>query len=533
MKKINYLFLIIITFELLSCNSDWLTENPLDELSEGSFWKSEDDALLALTGVYNYSPENSGLNLQGAKWVNIQSDDVTFKVGTGFRIGDFKQSAEAQVVRGTWQRSYRVIYRCNSFLDNIDKVEMDASRKAEYIAEVKFLRAREYFWLTQFWGDVPLITAVISIDEANSHVRNPKQEVVDFVLSDLTAAAASLPVSRPDAQRGRVIKAAPLSVKGKLLMAEKRWAEAASAFKAVMDLGYHVIDPDFEKLFQADDNGASKEVIFHRNYIAGLSGNNHAQKNFMPQFYGGYEEYCTYQNLVDAFLMNDGLSIEDSPLYDSSNPFVNRDPRLYMSVFLPGYTVWRGKTFQGHPDKTDEMKKLERFTGYHCKKFTKEIFSGDWNSAGQDEIIIRYGEVLLSYLESKLEAGDVITQSILDESINKVRGRVNMPFVTETDQTKLRKIVRNERRVELAFERCNRHWDIIRWGIAQDVLNQKFYGMKITDDPAHYTAFLVNAEGHKFVVDHTGFFDPNKHYLWPIPQDELDLNPNIGQNPGY
>ncbi len=533
MKKIIRIFLIITTFGLLGCNSDWLTENPLDQLSEGSFWKSENDALLALTGVYNYSPDASGINLATAKWINIQSDDVTFKVGTGFRIGDFKQPTETVVVRGAWQRAYRVIFRCNLFLENIDKVEMDASKKAEYIAEVKFLRAREYFWLTQFWGDVPLIKTLISLEEANQHNRNSKQDIVDFILTELTAAAADLPISRPIDQNGRVIKAAPLSVKGKLLMAEKRWAEAADAFKAVIDLGYHEIDPQFEDLFQADDNGFSKEVIFHRRYLAGISGNNHAQKNFMPQFYGGYEEYCTYQGLVDAFLMNDGLSIEDSPLYDLSNPFENRDPRLYMSVFLPGYTVWRGKVFQGHPDLTDEMKKLERFTGYHCKKFTKEDFSGDWNSAGQDEIIIRYAEVLLSFLESKLEAGDVITQSILDQSINKVRGRVNMPFVTETETDKLRKIVRNERRVELAFERCNRHWDIIRWGIAEDVLNRKFYGMKLTDDPTNYTDFIVNEKGHKLVVDHTGFFDPNKHYLWPIPQDELDINPNMTQNPGY
>ena len=151
---------------------------------------------------------------------------------------------------------------------------------------------------------------------------------------------------------------------------------------------------------------------------------------------------------------------------------------------------------------------------------------------------MRYAEVLLSYLESKLESGDAITQALLDQTINKVRGRaaVNMPPVTETDPTKLREIVRNEDRVEFATERLIRYMDIRRWGIYQQVMNQVFYGMKLTNDPANYTAYNVAKTGpyagHLISLDKTGSIKPG-YDLIPIPLTEIDINPALTQNPDY
>jgi hypothetical protein len=237
--------------------------------------------------------------------------------------------------------------------------------------------------------------------------------------------------------------------------------------------------------------------------------------------------------------MKDGLPIETSPLYDEANPFNNRDPRLYVTVFLPSYTTFRGKLYLSNPDPaspgyTTSGTGLIGHTGYTWKKYVTENYVGDWGSSGDDIIWIRYAEVLLSYLESVLEAGQTITQTILDESINKVRGRaeINMPPVTETDPAILRDIVRRERRVEFATERLIRWMDIHRWGIASQVINKKFYGMKLTNDPAHYTKFVVNEKGYKFVIDRTGSYLPHND-LWPLPQSELDINKNLEQNPGY
>src|SRR5690606_21283089 len=183
-------------------------------------------------------------------------------------------------------------------------------------------------------------------------------------------------------------------------------------------------------------------------------------------FFGGYSEDNAFQGLIDAFLMKDGMSIDESPLYDSENPFDNRDPRLYASIFLPEYTEFRGQLYLAHPDRTTiGIASLPGATGYGWKKYVTEGYTGDQGSSGDDIIHVRYAEVLLSYLESKIENGDPITQELLDQTINEVRSReeVAMPPVTQTNPEQLREIVRNERRVEFCLERLIRYMDIRRW----------------------------------------------------------------------
>lgn len=155
-------------------------------------------------------------------------------------------------------------------------------------------------------------------------------------------------------------------------------------------------------------------------------------------------------------------------------------------------------------------------------------------SSGTNWILIRYAEVLLGYLESELESGATIDQTLLDQTINLVRGRaaVNMPPVTTTDASKLREIIRRERRVEFAFEGL-RYYDILRWGIAADELNHQFTGQKLTNDPLNYTAYPVDADGYYIMSQQNRAFIAGKNELWPIPQSEIDINPNLTQNPNY
>lgn len=540
MKSINRIisiFLGILLMGLTGCKKDWLDEQPLIQLSQASFWKTESDAKLALTGLYQYGVADGVDNKDQARRILMATDDARHKsAGAGaFNAGQFLEPSDANVIMNIWMKGYRAIYRVNVFLENIDKVNMDAAKKAQFIAEAKFIRANQYFWMLQRYGGVPLVTKVLTISEANSQTRNSRQEIVDFCLTELTAAAADLPASRDDSEKGRILKAAPLALKGRLLMIEKRWSEAAAAFKEIIDLGVHIIDPRYKTLFE-EVGESSKEIIYSINYVAGIFGNDYNQRNFTPAFYGGYQEYNAYQDLIDAFLMNDGLPIETSPLYDPANPFANRDPRLYASMFLPEYTVFNGTLYLANPALTNfGIKTLVGATGYGCKKFATDNYTGDINSSGDNISLIRYAEVLLGYLESKLESGDNITQDLLDQTINKVRARaeVNMPPVTETDPAKLREIVRRERRVEFCWEPVIRWMDIHRWGIASQVINKKFYGMKLTNDPAHYTAYPVDATGHLFSIDRTGWYVSPKNDLWPIPQSEIDINNKLEQNPGY
>jgi hypothetical protein len=222
-------------------------------------------------------------------------------------------------------------------------------------------------------------------------------------------------------------------------------------------------------------------------------------------------------------------------LYDHNNPYDNRDPRLYYTINISGRNTFQGQPYistpgNGSGDALDAH--IDQFTGYGIFKFMDENYKGSLMESPCNFTLIRYAEVLLSYLESKLESGAAIDQTFLDQTINKVRGRasVNMPQVTTTDPTELRKIVRRERRVELAFEGL-RYYDILRWDIAAEELDRQFTGMKLTNDPANYTAYPVDADG--YYITRPRHFIKGINELWPIPQAERDINKNLTQNPGY
>lgn len=543
MKKITIkkttIIITIVTFMSLlftGCTEEWLNLQPTSEMSDATFWKNENDAYLGLVGVYNASSgrgiDNTlrHFHLQGLTDVSI-AKEATQNWETWFAVEN------TGFVYELWKRSYKAITRCNVFLENIRDIDMSPEKKAEYIAEVRFIRAYQYFWFSQLWGGVPLITEVLTISEANSISRNSKQQIVDFVLTELTEAMPNLPISRPTSEGRRHLRSAALTIKGRLLMAEERWSEAASTFKEIIDLGVHEIDDRFREIFQELGQVDTKEIIYAHERIADIYGQDFYQRRITSEMIGGFSIYNATQSVVDAFPMVDGLSIDESPLYDSDNPFVNRDPRLKYSILRHG-DVWEGRVIDKINDPTGIQRQPGR-TGYGCIKFTQEYFTGSITSSGADLVYIRYAEVLLAYLESRLEAGDNITQDLLDQTINKIRGRasVNIGPVTETNRDLLREIVRNERKIELLWEPYIRYWDIIRWKIGNQAFLGPVYGMKLTDDPDNYTKYEVAPSNHKWsghrFIHVRNQFDDKKHYLWPIPQREMDINENLVQNPNY
>jgi hypothetical protein len=524
--------LIILAFFLVGCNDQLLDLQPQSELTSDTFWKTKDDAKIALTGVYSsrsWMGETAIISLESVT-------DNGIRTGVEASLGLFSGQLTPSdgTVSGLWESSYEQISRSNNFLENIKGADMDEGEKREMIAEVRFLRAWAYYNLSQYWGSVPLVKKVLTMQEANSVNRVPKEEVVDFVLTQLTEAAKNLPVTRPAAEHGRIIKSAALAVKGRLLLAEERWSEAASVYKKIMDLGVHSIDPDYKALFDGTKE-QSDEIILSSKYIKNQVYNG-LQRDVRPNLYGGWHHYNPYQNLIDAYLCKDGKNIRESSLCDSNQPYKNRDPRLYHNFFLPGYTEFAGKIYRAHPDSSsagDSMGGENPLnTGYAIKKYVDEDYEGNIYTGGTDIPIIRYAEVLLSYLEAKIKSEESITQSLLDQTINKVRERssVDMPPVIETNPSKLWEIVKLERRVELPYEGIH-YWDLLRWREFHNVLNRTFYGMKLTNNPESYDEFRVNEEGHYEVYTMT--FNKDKDYQWPIPQDEIDVNPNLEQFPEY
>ncbi len=256
-------------------------------------------------------------------------------------------------------------------------------------------------------------------------------------------------------------------------------------------------------------------------------------QHFFPALNGGWHIFNPLGSLVESYEFTDGTPFSYSnPLFDVKQPFKNRDPRLKYTVLFNGDS-FQGLPYITHPDSTRSVDQLTTSkqatrTGFGMRKFSVESLSGDLMNSGVDLPIIRYAEVLLSYLEARLEAGAAIDQGLLDQTINAVRGRasVNMPKITETDPAKLRVILRRERRNELALEGI-RLWDLMRWNVAAEVLKGDFYGGSFpaaknlrkknasTTDPNN--RWFVTSKAFRAGIDET----------WPIPLSEVNINPNL------
>ena len=257
------------------------------------------------------------------------------------------------------------------------------------------------------------------------------------------------------------------------------------------------------------------------------------------------------QSLVDAFEDIEGAPIAKSALYDEKNPFANRDPRLEVNVLHDGEVMY-DQTIKVAPLKSSGNTGIGRHgdataTGYYMQKWLDPSvypLTDGWDM-GKDQVVIRYAEVLLTYAEAKNELAGLDASAF--DAVNQVRRRVGMPELQNSDASKptycatqddLRQRIRNEWRVEFALEGGKRQWDIRRWGIAMDVMNKPRLGLKyeLVESPDAKEGdggmICILYQGDKQAVgEATAYKEHN--YLYPVPQKEIDLNPNLTQNPGY
>lgn len=536
LPKICIISVLLGTFST-GCNKSFFDKQPLDATSDATFWETAGDAQLALVGCYNTGAGWQGEDFwtpRALLYLDLMAGNGSEKELIPDHVTDGTLTPSYWVIANYWSNGYKKITTCNNFLDHIGNITMDATQKAIMTAEVRTLRAYQYFNLALYYGDVPLVQHVLTVDEANSVSRTPKADVWTFVETELKESYPVLPVTRPDAENGRITSGAALGILGRLQMAEKKWSDAAATYKTIMDYKVYSIDPKYRELFLGDHE-FSKEIIMSSQYLKDVYGQV-LLIYLTPEMWGGWHQFSPFNELVKEYECTDGKTIDVSSLYDKNNPYNNRDPRLDATIFIPERTIFRGTTYTTNPasGNNDKFGKYPVWSGYSILKFMEDDASVNVWSSGTNWIIIRYAEVLLGYLESKLESGATIDQALLDQTVNLVRGRaaINMPAVTTTDPTELRKIIRRERRVEFAFEGI-RYYDILRWGIAGDELNHQFTGQKLTNDPANYSAYPVDADGYYIMSQQNRAFKKGVNELWPVPQSERDVNKNLTQNPGY
>lgn len=534
MKKIYIListFFLIITY---GCND--LNIIPEDRETEETFWDKPQDALNVLNTCYE--------NMYRADYYffNETLSDNAFNKsevdGSNSRnIAEGSYDPSQQRVREEWEYHYTGIRKCNILLSNIDNVTgMDEALKARIKAEAQFIRAFHYFHLTVWYGDVPLVDKVLTVEESQNLTRNSQSDIVNFINADLDFAASTLPVNTgyDQADRGRITKGAALALKARLALYLSNWQEAATITDQIIngEAGSYGLFNSYSGLFHPA-NEYNQEVILDLQYVP-VQRTYQEQRFFIPKTEGKLvTSIAPTQELVDSYRMINGLAISDPASgYDPANPYTNRDPRFESTIVYDGYqwkrpdgSIFEIRTLPGLGDNSIDRDDASP-TGYYFAKYYDPTADTD-NRAGLNLILIRYAEVLLMNAEAKLELGQM-TAEVWNQTVRTIRERAGftegaaLEFDGTLDQAGLREVIRNERRVEFALEGL-RIFDIRRWKTAEVVLNGWAHGIKVGDPGVDNGFKRVDLRA----------FDPAKHYLWPIPQRERDLNKNLTQNPGW
>lgn len=511
------LFVAVITL-LIGCSegfNEGLDLEPSGAVSETAYWSTVEDAELAVNAVY--------AELDGTQMV-IALDGVT-DIGyhkysnvptfNDVRFGEIDPSNAT--ITDIWNRYYRGVRKANDVIANIGKiVDGDQDKIARITAEARFLRAYYYTQLSSLWCNVPLITEVLDIND--NRPTNSREEIVNFVLNELNDIinAEDLPLSYSGDAIGRVTYGAALTLKARVAIRNNDFQVARDAAKAVMDLGVYELYPNYQELFMVAGQN-SKEVIFDRQFAVG--GDTYNAFGYSAASLGGSSTVEPMNGLFEKYEYKGPVNPND--------PFENKDPRWNYIVYYTGQPIGNS-IFNSWPDSStpDKVNSTEftTFNGYNLKKWVDyESFAANPNLGDINMILMRYADVLLMYAESKIELNE-IDKSVYD-AINAIRQRptVEMPIITEgKSQAELRTIVRNERVRELAFEGL-RLFDINRWEIGE-VKAGPVQGMYYKDDSGQWT--LIDK-------GRVASFDEDRDYCWPVPQEEMDINDIITQNPGY
>lgn len=547
--KLHLLLLLVGSMGLWGC--DFLGYNETTSRDMEAVFTDVDDTERFVTNIYAKTP--SGFNSVGGG-MRASASDIAEEVNERSNVQRFNDGTWSPInsVDASWGQMYGGIRAANLFLREFDIDALLSERRfdSDYDAlyeryslfpyEARFLRAYFYFELARRYGGVPLVTDVLDPAEADTVSRASFDEVVDFIVAECDTAAANLPAnygSIPQEETGRATRGAALALKARILLYaasplhnpsgdRQKWIEAARAAKAVIDLNQYSLEGNYADIF---NNRESTELIWERRQG---NSNSFERSNFPVGYEGANPGTAPTQNLVSAYdMQSTGMDIDESGSgYDPDNPYEDRDPRLHETVIVNNST-WKGRKVQiwdGGLDGPPQERATQ--TGYYLKKYVDENISLDPNnttSSTHTWVLFRYGGVLLDYAEAMNEAYGPENPGPFNmtarQAVNQVRTRVNMPpFPSGMSQSAFRTELREERMVELAFE-DHRFWDIRRWKIGPST--QEVYGVEVEQvgmDDFDYETVLVEDRVWTEAMN-----------LYPIPQNEVFINDNLKQNPGW
>lgn len=549
MKLLDKLFIVaVLATAVSSCRK--LNIAPTNEFSNLTFWKVN-------SNVYNALYNNYHLLYNDALYFNNEalSDNAYASSGDLTIISSGNGNANTGKFKNDWSTYYSAIKSCNEFLANIGQnTTLPKDTVTRLIAETRFIRAFEHFNLTNWYGDVPLVTDDTTPDQAKVIARTPKATVVNFILSELQAIIPDLPSQDqlPASQNGRITKGAALALEARVLLYQgNRMADVVTVCQQLINNqavnGKYSLNPNYSDLFSNPTvNKTNSETILSLQYVP-IVRTWQEFWDFAPLSVGGrVNAMAPTQELVDDYVMLNGAGINDAGSgYDASNPYANRDPRLTATVVYDGYK-WNSegglngttKTIYikpgsdpsdspvnpNGPDEYVAGRQSSSPTGYYWRKYFDPSAQANYVS-GLNLHLFRYAEILLDYAEAENSLGQM-NPSIWNATIGALRARAGFtnPAALQYPSTgDMTTIIRRERRAELALEGL-RTDDIRRWKESEIVMNGYAHGAQFSGDASTDNGF-IRAQKRQF--------NPSRDYLWPIPANELGLDKNLTQNPNY
>ncbi|MFH6601875.1 RagB/SusD family nutrient uptake outer membrane protein [Maribacter algicola] len=482
----NILIIVIVAFLFISCSNE-LDLAPISTPSAAGYFANSDDIETAVNGAYDALQKQGQFGESIFYLFEVRSDNSEESSSLGQRGGAitdmdiFAVQPSNALLSSTWIDSYDGIQRCNAILNNIDKINMDASTKAIRKGEAQFLRALTYFNLVRIFGEVPLvITQTTDPFEAFGNGRDPVATIYNQIIIDLEAAANALPTNQSVV--GKATKGAANALLGKVQLTLGNYPEAISALSNVS--GYSLL-PNYADLF-GSGNENNAESIFEVQYSSGQGS------SFVVNGEGsGLGEGSVFANQFAPFgggslVVNGSANGSNRPTKDLWNSYDQADLRRDVNIGDFGGILYP-------------------------KKFV-EPTAGPLDS-DLNVIVLRYADVILMHAEALNEQGYVADGQAFD-LVNQIRNRAGLADLTSatvTNQAEFRLAIENERRWELAFE--NHRWpDLVRTGRALEVINSH-----VTETSNIPLTLSISTN----------------QLLYPIPQNEIDTNPALVQNPGY
>ena len=580
MKKIIYksIPVILAVFFLTSCYD--LDKFPQDELSSGTFWKTDADAKSGVMAVYN------AMRLEQVYFMYFAMDCAS-DVGTGYWIGyeDVSRSlwtSRTDFVGNRWQQTYEGIQRANTVIRNVSESSAISDQvKANVTGEAKFLRALFYFFLLNHYGGVPIYDETTDYNKEYMTLlksRSSAEEVRNFILKDLDDAISSLPVKWTSSDYGRVTKGAAYALRGKVYLYNKQYDKAASDFEEIVldpsgeGYGYKLYDSYADLFTQKGD--ASEEMIFaiqaynaqgenygfpYAHYMGSMAAYGPGWNIVMPDvrlvdsyerkdghsfnwddYIPGYNQDVNVRKEVFmSTLTSDKKTVQSYPRYlnELLAMYEDRDPRMKQSIILPytHYNGWVGAklkdcefVYANGVSTTNGFVVLDTYGNYNTLLylFRKFVPEGDMNGQISSRTaipinfpIIRYADVLLMLAECYNEQGDA------DEAvkyINMVRQRpsTNMPAINNGEAW-MEAGTKEEVFSRIMHERAV---EFAGEGLRYYDLMRWKKMESVMNSPE------TDILGSK-IFDNV--FNSSRDYLWPIPGTEIDMNADLTQNPGW